>query len=73
MGRGQEFAFTADYSERRNDYSISFTEPALFDQGAHWVEVIFITKHSNLTPMSREKPAHRFAQAEALDHTFGSG
>ena len=32
MGRGQEFALTADYSERRDDYSISFTEPALFDR-----------------------------------------
>lgn len=32
MGAGQELSFTVDYSELRNDYSISFTDQALFDR-----------------------------------------
>jgi len=32
MGRGQNLALTVNTSSRRNDYSISFTEPALFDR-----------------------------------------
>lgn len=32
LGRGQNLSLTVDTSSRRNDYSISFTEPALFDR-----------------------------------------
>ena len=31
LGRGQELAVSVDTSSRRNDYSVSFTEPGLFD------------------------------------------
>jgi outer membrane protein insertion porin family len=32
MGRGQNLSLTIDTSSRRDDYSVSFTEPALFDR-----------------------------------------
>jgi len=32
MGRGQNLSLTVNTSSRRNDYSVSFTEPALFDR-----------------------------------------
>ncbi|HJM82604.1 MAG TPA: outer membrane protein assembly factor BamA [Nitrospinota bacterium] len=32
LGRGQELSVTLDTSSVRNDYSISFTEPAIFDR-----------------------------------------
>lgn len=32
LGRGQELSLTADMSSRRGDFSISFTEPSLFDR-----------------------------------------
>ncbi len=32
LGRGQRLAFTIDYSSLRNDFSLSFTEPSLFDR-----------------------------------------
>ncbi|MBF0169760.1 MAG: outer membrane protein assembly factor BamA [Nitrospinae bacterium] len=31
-GRGQEFGVTVDHSARRDDYSLNFTEPAIFDR-----------------------------------------
>lgn len=32
FGRGQRLSFTIDYSSLRNDFSLSFTEPGLFDR-----------------------------------------
>lgn len=32
MGRGQDLSFTVDSSSRRSDFSVSFTEPAIFDR-----------------------------------------
>ncbi len=72
FGNGQKLAFTSEFSSRRTDFSLSFTEPWLFDREISAGVDIFNTKRDFFSFESRRQGAGLRLGKSFTEFTWGN-